>query len=70
MRYTDTVKWELFHASPNERYFNDNVNSPVASFHYDVFVRAYALGPPRQLLTLKFLNEAITRFNCEEVVNS
>ena len=70
MPYIDPVKWALDHVSPKERSFNDNVNSPVASFHSDVFVRAYALGPPRQLLTSKFLDEAISRYNYEEVVKS
>ena len=66
--YTDPVKLELDHASPKQCSFNDNVNSPIVSFHSDVFSRDYALGPPRQLLTSKFLDEAISLFNYKEVV--
>ena len=70
MPYTNPVKWVLDYANPKERSFNDNTHTPVSSFHSDVFSRAYVLGPPRQLLTSKFLDEAITRFNYEEVVKS
>ena len=68
MAYIDLVKWELDHATPKECSFNDNVNSPVASFHSDVFSRAYALGPLRQRLTSKFIDESISCYNYEEVV--
>ena len=70
MPYTDPVKWALDYANPNERSFDDNTHTLVASFHSDIFSRAYALAPPRQLLTSKFLDEAITWFNYEEVVKS
>ena len=70
MPYTDPVKQAFDYANPKELSFNDNTDTLVASFHFDVFSRAYALVPPRQLLTSKFLDEAITRFNYEEVVKS
>ena len=70
MPYTDPVKWALDYENPKECSFNDNTHTPIASFHSDVFAMAYALGPPIQLLTSKFLDEAITRFNYEKVVKS
>ena len=70
MPYTDPVKWALDYANPKEHSFNDNTHTPVALFHSDVFSRAYVLGPPRQILTSKFHDEPITRFNYEEVVKS
>ena len=38
--------------------------------HSDLFARAYALGPPRQLLTSKFIDESISWYKYEEVVKS
>ena len=70
MPYTDHVKWELDYANPKDYSFNDNTHTLVALFHSDVFARAYVLGPPRQLLTLKFLDEGISWYNYEEVVKS
>ena len=70
MPYTNLVKWALDYENHKECSFNDNTHTPIASFHYDVFARAYVNGPPRKLLTSKFLDEAITRFNYEEVVKS
>ena len=70
MPYTDIVKWELDYDNPKECSFNENTHTPVASFHSDIFARDYALGPPRHILTSKFLDEAINRFNYEEVVKS
>ena len=70
MPYRDPVKWELDHTIHKERSFNDHTHTPVASFHPDVFTRAYALRPPRQLLNSKFLDEAMSRFSLEEVVKS
>ena len=70
MPYTDPVKWELDNVNPNEFSFEDHVHTPVASFHLDIFSKAYELGPPRQLLSSKFLDEAISRFNNEKVVKS
>ena len=70
MPYTYPVKWALDNASPKECSFDDNVHTHVVSFHLDVFSRGQALGPPKHLLTLKFLDEAISRFNYEEVVKS
>ena len=42
----------------------------MASFHPDVFARAYALKPPQQLLTDKFLNASMSQFDFEEVIKS
>ena len=42
----------------------------VASFHINVFVIAYALKPPQQLLTAKFLDAAMSKFDFEEVIKS
>ena len=47
MPYTDLVKWALDHAIPKEWSFDDHTGNPVASFHPDVFARAYALKPPQ-----------------------
>ena len=60
MPYMDPIKWALDNANPNERSFDDHVHTPVASFHPDVFARAYSLKPPQHLLSSKFLDEAMS----------
>ena len=68
MPYTNLVKWALDNANPNKHTFDDHIHIPLASFHLEVFSRAYALGPPRKILSSKFLDETISQFNYEEVV--
>ena len=50
MPYTDPVKWALDHVDPKQGIFHDIHNVVIASFHPDVFVRAYALLTPKHLL--------------------
>ena len=64
------VKWALDHTYPKERVFNDQIGIFLDSFKPDIFAKAYVLGLPKQLLNRKFLDEAISRFNYEDVVKS
>ena len=70
MPYIDPIKWELGHVDPKGNTFHDTDNTLIASFHLELFSRAYALGPPKQLLTSKNFNETLSKSNCEEVVKS
>ena len=70
MPYTDPVKWALDHVDLNQRMFHDIENVSIASFHPDVFERAYALETPKQLFSPKFFDETLTKFNNEQVVKS
>ena len=70
MPYSDPIKWALDHANPNEHSFEYHTHTQVMYFHPNVFLRAYSLGPPQQLLSSKFLDEAMSQFNFEEVVKS
>ena len=60
MPYTKPFKWELDHAIPKDRSFDDHTHTQLASFHPDVFARTYALKPPQHLLSSKFLDEAMS----------
>ena len=64
MTYTDLMKWELDHV------FNDHICTFLATLIPDNFSKAYVLGPPKQLMNRKFLDEATSRFNYEEVEKS
>ena len=70
MPYTDAVKWALDDVNPEERVFNDHIGIFLASFKPDIFSKAYAFGPSKQLLNHNFLDEAISHFNYEDVVKS
>ena len=70
MPYTDPIKRELDHVKPKGCSFHDTDNTSVSSFYLDVFARAYALGPPKQLLSSIFFDETLSRFNYEEVFKS
>ena len=70
MPYIDLVKWALDQVDPNQRMFHDVDNSHICSFHLDVFSRAYALENPKHLLSSKFFDETLNKFNYEEVVKS
>ena len=70
MSYADPVKWALDNASRKEWFIDDHTGTPLAFFHPDVFARAYALKPPQQLLTVQFLDAAMTQFDFQEVVKS
>ena len=70
MPYTDARKWALDDANPEERVFNDHIGIFLASFKLDIFSKAYVLRLSKQLLNRKFLDEAISRFDYEDVVKS
>ena len=70
MPYTDPVKWELDYTISKELSFDNHLWNLVASFHPDVFAKAYALGPPQWLLMVQFLDAAVTQFDYEEVIKS
>ena len=70
MPYTDTMKWEMDHANPKDRMFNDHNGTFLDTFIPDTFSKDYALGTPKQLLSRKFLDEATSCFNYEELVRS
>ena len=57
------MKWELDHDNPKDRIFNDHISTFLVAFNHDTFSKAYALGPPKQLMSRKFLDEATSRFN-------
>ena len=60
MPYIDPVKWELDHVDLNQRMFHDIDNVSIASFHPNVFPRAYALTTHKQLFSLKPSPNSIT----------
>ena len=70
MPYTDAVKWSLDHAKPEEWVFNDYIDVFVALFRPEIFAKAYALSPSKQLLNRKFIDEVVSHFNYEQVVKS
>ena len=70
MPYMDPVKWALDHVNPKRHMFHDRDNTPIDSFHLDVFSRAYALETPKQLLSSKNFKETLSKFNYQEVVKS
>ena len=70
MPYTDTVKWALDHANPEEQVFNDHIGFFLASFKPDIFSKGYGLGISKQLLNYNFLDEVISRFDYKDVVKS
>ena len=51
MPYTDPIMWALDHADPKERIFCDIHNVVIASFHPEIFTRAYGFPTPKQLLS-------------------
>ena len=51
--YMDPVKWALDHVNLNQRMFNDIENFSIASFHPDVFSRAYCLETHKKLFSTK-----------------
>ena len=50
--------------------FHDIENESIASFHPDVFARAYALATPKHLFSRKFFDETLAKLNNEQVVKS
>ena len=70
MPYTYPVKWALNHAKPENRVFNDHIGTFLVAFSPDIFAKAYELEHLKQLRSCKFLVEATSRFNYEEVVKS
>ena len=65
MTYTNPIKWALDPVDLNQRMFNDIENVSIASFHIDVFARAYALATPKYLFLPKFFNKTLTKLNNE-----
>ena len=53
--YNDAVKWIVEYANPTDRSFNDIVGSQFATFHPDVFIRAYGLKLVRKPLDTEFV---------------
>ena len=70
MPYTDPIKWELDHVDLKQREFVSIDNAPIALFHSNVFARAYALATPKRLLSSKFFDKTLAKFNYKEVVKS
>ena len=66
--YTDPVKWVLDHTKNENHVFNDHIGTFFVVFNPDIFSKAYALGPSKQLLSHKFLDKETSRFDYEEVV--
>ena len=70
MPHTDPIMWALDHIDPKEGIFRDIHIVIIASFHPDIFARAYAFPTPKQLLSSKFVEEGHANLNYEQVVKS
>ena len=70
MSYTDPMKWMVDHANRQDHSFDDQAQTHLASFHPEVFSKAYALNPPQQFLNKKFLKASVTQYNFEEMIKS
>ena len=66
--YTDVVKCIVDHENPKERSFNDSTWLQLATFHPEVFTRAYALKPVVQPLNIEFTQSSKTRYNFNEML--
>ena len=52
--YSDPIKWIVDNTNSKDRSFNDNAGSQLATFHPEVFTRAYALKLTIQPLDTEF----------------
>ena len=68
--YVDTIKWIVDHANPKDQFFNGSAGSQVATFHPDVFTRAYALKPVVQPLNAEFSQPSQTQYNFNKNMKS
>ena len=66
--YTDPVKWIVDNENPKDRSFNGNTGSQLATFHPEVFIKAYGLKPAIQPLNAEFFQASKTKFNFDEMV--
>ena len=63
MPYTDPVKWELDNVKHEDPTFSEHIGTFTAAFNPNTLSKAYALGPPKQLMSHKFLDKAISGYN-------
>ena len=68
--YTYPVKWMVEQVNPKDHYFEDQGHTQLASFHLEVFSKAYTLNPPQQFLNKQFLEDSTTQYNFEEIIKS
>ena len=68
--YNDAIRWIIDYANLKDRSFNTNIGMQLSNFHFETFVRIYALKPFKWLLDADFIKAAKSRFNFDQMLKS
>ena len=68
--YNDAVRWIIDHANPKDHSFNTSTGLLLANFHFETFVKIYALKPFRQLVNADFVKFSKSRYNFNQMLKS